>query len=159
MQFCSTPNWGLWNTSALHNCLACLFCPHTRHLLHHYSFSRHQCSQKEQGWGRSVRWAASPDSARGLARQGPADKSVQTETQFNIVCGLFFFQWDGGLYQDYVDHSWRIWRCLLLLHTYVSGFRLACFRQGFLALKNHPSICPKPRNFDRNRFLASTPWH
>lgn len=38
-----------------------------------------------------MRWAASPDSARGLARQGPADKSVQTETQFNIVCGLFFF--------------------------------------------------------------------
>lgn len=38
-----------------------------------------------------MRWEVSPDAARGLARQGPADKSVQTETQLNIVCGLFFF--------------------------------------------------------------------
>lgn len=37
-----------------------------------------------------MRWEASPDAARGLARQGPADKSVQTETQLNIVCDLFF---------------------------------------------------------------------
>lgn len=38
-----------------------------------------------------MRWEASPDAARGLARQGPADKSVQAETQLNIVCGFFSF--------------------------------------------------------------------
>lgn len=82
----ATPNRGLWNTSALHNCLASLFWPRWR--LFHHLFIQQTLMHPQKGQ------RGKKSTNRSLPGQGLADKSVETEVQLTMV--YRFSGWDGG---------------------------------------------------------------